>query len=137
VGVRVRYRNKRAIVAAGGKIVAATKKSTSKSIKCKGVVDRFFYWKGVVHHEFGPCGRTVNGQFYLEGGHEAFEGGSAKEELFFVPKVQIHPERSPISDDRRNFGTGPTRYPAKRAPGRVPEMEETLRAVYIQWRGVL
>jgi histone-lysine N-methyltransferase SETMAR len=26
----------------------------------------FFYWKGVVHHEFVPHGRIVNGQFYLE-----------------------------------------------------------------------
>jgi hypothetical protein len=39
--------------------------------------------------------------------------------LFFVPKVEIHSERSPISDDRlarRKFATGPTRYPAKRVP---------------------
>jgi hypothetical protein len=53
-----------------------------------------------------------------------------------VPEVEIRRERSPISDDRRdrrNFATGPTRYPAKRAP----ELEKTLGAVYKQWSGVL
>jgi hypothetical protein len=62
--------------------------------------------------------------------------GPAVLSFFFVPKVKIHSERSPISDDRRdrrNFDTGPTRYSAKR----VPELEKTLGAVYIQWRGVL
>jgi hypothetical protein len=29
------------------------------------------------------------------------------------------------------------RYPAKRVPGRVPELEITLEAVNRQWRGVL
>jgi hypothetical protein len=54
---------------------------------------------------------------------------------FFVPEVEIHTERSLISDDRRDrrkFATGPTRYPAKRVPG----LEKTLEAVYRQWRGV-
>jgi hypothetical protein len=41
-------------------------KSTSELIKCKGVVDVFFNGKNVIHHEFVPCGQTVNGQFYLE-----------------------------------------------------------------------
>jgi hypothetical protein len=49
-----------------GKIVATTKKSMSESIKCEGAVDRFFYGKGVIHHEFVPRGQAVNGQFYLE-----------------------------------------------------------------------
>jgi hypothetical protein len=43
--------------------------------------------------------------------------------FFYVPKVEIHSERSPISDNRRakrKFATGPTRYPAKR----VPELEK-------------
>jgi hypothetical protein len=56
--------------------------------------------------------------------------------FFFVPEVEIHSERSPISDDRRDtrdFATGPTRYPAKR----VPELERTLGVRYKQWRGVL
>jgi hypothetical protein len=56
--------------------------------------------------------------------------------FFFVPEVEIHSERLPISDDRRDrrkFATGPTRYPAKR----VPELEKKLEAVYRQWRGVL
>jgi hypothetical protein len=55
--------------------------------------------------------------------------------LSFVPKVEIHSERSPISDDRgarRKFATGSTHYPAKR----VPELEKT-EAVYRQWRVVL
>jgi hypothetical protein len=36
--------------------------------------------------------------------------------FFFVPEVEIHSKRSPISDnrrDRRNFAKGPMRYPAK------------------------
>jgi hypothetical protein len=41
VGVQV-YQNKSATIAVGGKIVAATKKSTLDSIKCEGVVDLFF-----------------------------------------------------------------------------------------------
>jgi hypothetical protein len=55
--------------------------------------------------------------------------------FFFVPKVEIHSERSPISDNRRarrKFATGPTRYPAKHVPGRIPELEKTLEAVYRQ-----
>jgi hypothetical protein len=52
---------------------------------------------------------------------------------FFVPEVEIHSERSPISDDRRKFAMGPTHNPAKR----VPELEKMLEAVYRQWRGVL
>jgi histone-lysine N-methyltransferase SETMAR len=50
----------------GGKIIAVTKKSRAESIKCEGVVGRFFYWKGFIHHELVPHDRTVNGQFYLE-----------------------------------------------------------------------
>jgi hypothetical protein len=54
-------------------------------------------------------------------------------DFFFVPEVEIHSERSPISDDRRDrrkFATGPTHCPTKR----VPELEETLEAMYRQWR---
>jgi hypothetical protein len=53
----------------------------------------------------------------------------------FVSEVEIHFERLPISDDRRdrrNFATAPTSYPAKR----VPELEK-MGALYKQWRGVL
>jgi len=32
---------------------------------------------------------------------------------------------------------GPSRHPAKHVPGRVPELEKTLGAVYQEWRGVL
>jgi hypothetical protein len=47
--------------------------------------------------------------------------------LYLVPKGEIHPERSPISDgrgDKVKFATGPSRYPAKHVPGRVPELEK-------------
>jgi hypothetical protein len=30
----------------------------------------------------------------------------------------------------------PTRYPPKRVPGHIPELEKTLEAMYRQWRGV-
>ena len=60
--------------------------------------------------------------------------------LFPVPTVEILIERSPISDDRRDrrkLDMGPSRHPAKQVPGRVPELEERLGAVYQEWRGVL
>jgi hypothetical protein len=60
----------------------------------------------------------------------------APADFFFVPEVEIHSDRSPISDDRRdrrNFAMEPTCCPAKR----VPELEKTLGAVDRQWRGVL
>jgi hypothetical protein len=44
-----------------------------------------------------------------------------------VPKVDVHPKRSPISDgrgDKRKFATEPSRHPAKHVPGRVPELEK-------------
>jgi hypothetical protein len=44
-----------------------------------------------------------------------------------VPEVEIHSERSPFSDDRRDrrkFATGPTRYHAKCFPEYVPELEK-------------
>jgi hypothetical protein len=56
--------------------------------------------------------------------------------FFFVPEIEIHTERSPISDDRRDrkkYAMGPMRYPAKR----VPELDKKLEAVYREWRGVL
>jgi hypothetical protein len=56
--------------------------------------------------------------------------------LFVVPEVKIRPERSPISDnrrDRRKFAMETTHYPVKR----VKELEKLLEAVYRQWRGVL
>ena len=59
--------------------------------------------------------------------------------LFLVPEVKILIKRSPISDgigDRRKFDKGP-RHPAKHVPGRVPELEKMLGAVYQEWRGVL
>jgi len=59
--------------------------------------------------------------------------------LFLGPKVEILTKRSPISDgrgDRRKFDTGPSRHPAKHVPGRVPELQKTLGAVYQEWKGV-
>jgi hypothetical protein len=143
----------------------------------------FFYVKGIVHHEFVPCGQTVNRQFYLEVLkclREAEWGKRpewwrnktwmlyhdnapahtslliceflAKHETTVVlqppyfpdlapegfppPQIEIHSERSLISDDRRarsKFAMGPMRYPTKR----IPELEKTLESVYRQWRGVL
>jgi len=60
--------------------------------------------------------------------------------LFLVPEVEILTKRSPISDgrgNRRKFYTGPSRHPAKRVPGQIPELEKTLGVVYQEWRGVL
>jgi hypothetical protein len=57
----------------------------------------------------------------------------APADFFFVPKVELHSERSPISDNRRKFAMGPLRHPANC----VPELGKTLEAVYRQWRAVL
>jgi len=60
--------------------------------------------------------------------------------LFLGPEFEILTKRSPISDgrgDRRKFDKGPLRHPAKHVPGRVPELQKTLGAVYQEWRGVL
>jgi len=60
--------------------------------------------------------------------------------LFLVPEVEILTKRSPISDGRgdgRKFDTGPSRHPVKHVPGRIPELEKMLGAVYQEWRGVL
>ena len=59
----------------------------------------------------------------------------APADFFPVPKVEVHPKRSPISygrGDKRKFATGPSHHPAKQVPGRVPELEKTLGAVYQQ-----
>ena len=61
-------------------------------------------------------------------------------DFFLFPKLKILTKRSPISDgrgDRRKFDKGPSRHPAKHIPGRVPELEKRLGAVYQEWRGVL
>ena len=39
--------------------------------------------------------------------------------------------------DRRKFDKRPSLHPAKHFPGRVPELDKTLGAVYQEWRGVL
>jgi hypothetical protein len=100
---------------------------------------------GIVDHQFVPRGQAVNGQFYLEVMkclREAERRNQPTLQIWplrtfsFVPEVEIHSERSPITDDRRDrrkFAMGTRRYPAKR----VPELELRLEAVYRQWRGVL
>ena len=69
--------------------------------------------------------------------HPPYSTHLAPAEFFLVPEIEILTKRSPISDGRgdgRKFDTGPSRHPAKYVPGRVPELEKTLGAVY---RGVL
>ena len=60
--------------------------------------------------------------------------------IFLVSEVKMLTKSSAISNgrgDRRKFDKGPSRHPAKHVPGRVPELEKTLGAVYQEWRGVL
>ena len=45
--------------------MATTKRSTSDRFNVKVTLIVFFYWKGIVHYEFVPCGETVNKEFYL------------------------------------------------------------------------
>ena len=57
--------------------------------------------------------------------------------IFLVPEIKILTKRSPISEgrgDRRKFDKGPSSHPAKHVPGRVPELEKTLSAVYQEWK---
>jgi hypothetical protein len=81
VGVRVRYRNTRALVAVGGKIVAATKKGTSK---CEGVVNLLLLLLERRRSSW-VCSTWSDSQWtVLLGGHDTFEKGSAKEEAWGV-----------------------------------------------------
>jgi hypothetical protein len=52
--------------------------------------------------------------------------------LFLIPEVEILTKRSPISDGRgnRTFNMVPSPHPTKHVPGRVPELEKPLGAVY-------
>ncbi len=45
--------------------MATTKRSTSDRSNVKVTLIVFFYWKGIVHYEFVPCGETVSKEFYL------------------------------------------------------------------------
>jgi hypothetical protein len=59
--------------------------------------------------------------------------------LFPVPKVEVHPKRSPISEgrgDKRKFATGPSRHPAKHVPGRVPELEKNVESGVSRVEGI-
>jgi hypothetical protein len=60
----------------------------------------------------------------------------APADYFFVPEVEIHSERLPISDDRRDkrkFAMRPTCYLARTRS----RTEKKLEAAYGQWRGIL
>ena len=45
---------------------ATTKKGADVEIEGQGHADRFFDFKGLVHHEFVPEGQTVNQHFYQQ-----------------------------------------------------------------------
>ena len=68
--------------------------------------------------------------------HPPYSPDLAPADFFLFPKLKS----SPISDGRgdiRKFDKAPSRRPAKHVPGRVPELEKKLGAVYQEWRGVL
>jgi hypothetical protein len=136
VGVRVQYRNKSSILAMCGKIVAATEKCTSESIKCEGVVDRFFFSMGrlsFVMNLFHVVRQSMDAFTWSSWGRQSdgrgLRGGETRpgfctttthlrtrcsssvnfwrstrrlSSLSFVPEIEIHAERSPISDDKRD-----------------------------------
>ena len=49
-----------------GKGSPRPKKARMSQSKIKVMFVMFFDWKGIVHHEFAPCGQTVNKQIYQE-----------------------------------------------------------------------
>jgi hypothetical protein len=92
----------------------------------------------MLHHDNAPAHTSLVSEFLVK--YEttvvpqlSYSPDLAPAAFFFVPEVEIHSERSLISDDRRKFTMGPTRYPINY----IPELEKTLEAVYRQWRGVL
>jgi hypothetical protein len=92
----------------------------------------------MLHHDSAPANTSLLIREFLAKHETTLIARSTP--FLFVPEVEIHSEMSPILDDRRdrrNISTGPMRYLAKRVPGRIPELERTLGAVYKQWRGVL
>jgi len=46
--------------------VSSTKNARMSRSKIKVLLVVFFYWKGIFHHEFLPCGQMVNKQRYQE-----------------------------------------------------------------------
>jgi len=49
-----------------GKGSSRPKKAQMSRSKIKVMLVVLFDWKGIVHHEFVPCGQMVNKQFYQE-----------------------------------------------------------------------
>src|SRR5215469_11371107 len=49
-----------------GKSSPRPKKARQSCSNVKVMLIVFFDWKGIVHHEFVPCGETVNKEFYLK-----------------------------------------------------------------------
>ena len=49
-----------------GKSSPRPKKARQSRSNVKVMLIVFFDWKGTVHHEFVPCGETVNKEFYLK-----------------------------------------------------------------------
>jgi archaeosine-15-forming tRNA-guanine transglycosylase len=45
---------------------ALHQKSAQELLKNQNHAHRFFYIRGVVHHEYVPAGQTVNAKFYVE-----------------------------------------------------------------------
>jgi hypothetical protein len=60
----------KAIFAVGLKTVTQTRKSTASLVHVK-VRLCFFDCEGVIHHEFLPCGQTVNKKLLFEGDEKA------------------------------------------------------------------
>jgi hypothetical protein len=46
--------------------VTSHQKSAQESLKNQDHAHRFFYIRGVVHHEYVPEGQTVRAKFYVE-----------------------------------------------------------------------
>jgi len=67
----------------------------------------------------------------------------APADLFLFPKWKSSLKGRQLQTVEENsigigkIDMGPSRRPAKHVPGRVPEKEKTLGAVYQEWRGVL
>jgi hypothetical protein len=126
------------------------KKKHVKSRSNVKVLVIFFLWEG--RRSSWVFSAWTDSQWtVLLGGYEAFEGGRAKEETTVVPQPPNSPDLSPcglllftklkstlkgcqfqmIEELEENS------LRDLRIPGRVPEVEKTLEAVYRQWRGVL
>jgi len=95
----------------------------------------------MLHHDNAPAHASLLIREFL-----------AKQETIVVPQPPYSPDLAPadfflfpklkstlkgrrfqtIRGDKRKFATGPSRHPAKHVPGRVPELEKTLGAVYQQ-----